>query len=465
MTKVKPELPGGFHDNGPKEMILKRWILEKMIRIYELYGYNPIETSIVQKRDVLFGDTQGMGGSEHWTVRRSNAVVSADATHALAFDQTVPASRFIAANLDMLPRPFRRWQLGWAHRAEKPQAGRFCGFTQLDFDIFFVNSIKADAEVLAIMIDLLNALELPGFTIHVNDRRLSDLLPDLAGFDQSQLWPVMRVIDKISKIGLENVIAQLAGKSIIIGDQEVQSDVQIPSSSVDVIERLINITGSNNHVFAELRRLFASIDLANQIIDEDEQMLRLAGIMQTSGNLDNVKFNPSVVRGLSYYTGPVFEAELTGMIGERDLALFGSIVAGGRFDELLNRFVDANVAGVGASIGVDRLLVPMQLIRKHLKQTTAQVLITILDPSRTEEYFKIAAGIRAAGVNTVVYMGEEMSFKAQMAFATKQEIPLVVIAGDELDTGEVSLKYMNREHPQERIKIVDLPGHIANYLT
>ena len=484
-NKVKPRLPSGFKDYSPQEMIQKSKLTAKITEIFSMFGFDPLDTSTVQYKEVLHGvNEEGdvkESGMEYFQTQRSRS--KQDETNiALRYDLTISLARYVAPRLNSLPRPFKRWQVGKVYRGEKAQAGRFCEFTQCDADIMFVNDVKADAEIVALMYHVLNSIGLPDFVINLNNRKISDGLPEFIGFPKEDLWQVLRIVDKMKKIGPDQVRHQLAGN---LPEDERSLDekpIELADPQINKLMALISISGDNEFKIESALNIMKGNAIAEEGLQELKDILSYTKSMGCDTSKINIDFG--MVRGLSYYTGPVFEANITGTVpnpnfdktdvdkdgnpkqkDEIDLASFGTIFAGGRFDGLVSRFVDANVAGTGASVGIDRLLAAMLLIRDgQLPKTDVQVQIIVFDNVEFEQYLKIATMLRNEGIKTLVYASEDMSFKAQMAFAAKQEIPIVIIAGKELENEQVSLKNM-KTGKQSLISFKYLHTAIEHHLT
>lgn len=418
-ARLKPELPAGFRDYGPKEAIWKNNALEKIRTTFERFGFDPIETPAVERTEILTG---GEAESEKiiFNIKGSRDQRESDSNISLRFDLTVPLARFVAANPE-IPKPFKRYQIGEVYRGESPQKGRYRGFTQADADIVGTAAREAEVEVFLLLQNVFLALGVKDYAIKINNRKILNNLPQFADFPKEKLWSALRVIDKKDKIGIVGVAAELgkefnkktAGKIIEFLNREVRE--------------ISKLDGEGGKEMLELTQTLSNLSVKNWEIDF------------------------SLARGLSYYTGVVFEAILC------DAPEVGSIAAGGRYDNLLAAFTGQPIPAVGASIGIDRLFAGLEKLGKlETKITNTQVLILSLEQSFTSEYFSIAESLRKAGINTALYLGDDRAFQAQFAYAVKKEIPYVIIyGGNEQKKGVVAIKNLatreQKEIPKEKI--------------
>ncbi len=416
--RIKPELPGGFRDYGPADAIAKQAMTDTIRRTFESFGYDPLETSSVQRTEVLTGGEED-SGKIIFNVRSSQEEKS-DAS--LRFDLTVPLARFIAANPD-IAKPFKRYQIGTVWRGERQQAGRYREFMQADFDIVGSSSSDADAEIAAVIYASFRALGIERFIIGYNNRKILNALPSYAGFPDARLWDALRIIDKKDKIG----------------DARMSKELK-KEFSADIAEKIREF----------LRFEFSEKNSGNEGV-RDYIAIRKDLASLGNGAEKYLVANPSLVRGLSYYTGSVFEVLLP------DAPEIGSVCGGGRYDGLVAQFTGQNIPAVGASIGIDRLFAAMEKLGALTKkQTIAEVLILQLDPKLKTNYLSMARELREAGVKTSLYLGDDQSFQAQLAYAVKKEIPYAVIYGEkEKIRGVVAIKNLatreQKEIPREKI--------------
>jgi len=424
---IEPRLLRGFRDYLPAQMNARLKMIATIRRVYELYGFLPLETPALEYRITL------MGYGEENTKQIFDFENPEEEHVALRFDLTVPLARVVAQYPD-LPLPFRRYQVGPVWRADKPDPGRFREFTQFDIDSVGTSSLAADAEILLGMHDTLRALGIERFLIRFSDRKVLNSLLDYSGIPRDMSHGVFRVLDKLDKIGLDGVTAELTlGRVDASGDKI--SGLKLSQQQVDHIKQFLAVPkGTRREVLASLGRLFADVASAREALDE---LGTICDALEVIGIPDErVALDPSLARGLDYYTGPVFEAVLL------DAPEFGSVFGGGRYEGLVERFLGRKLPGVGASIGVDRLLAAMQKLGlAELAASTALVLVTVMEPARIAEYQRLTWELRQSGINTELYLGEEKGLGKQLQYANRQQIPVALIVGsDEFAKNEITLK-------------------------
>lgn len=426
VKKIKPELLGGFRDYLPSIMIARQAMVDKIRKTFESFGFLPLETPGLERSSVLGTDRDEF----KMQVYRFKA---GDQDVTLRFDLTVPLSRVVSANPELI-KPFKRYQFGPVWRKESPQAGRYREFAQFDADIVGSDSIIADTEILVLMYETLKNLGIDKFMIRFNNRKILNGLSTYAAFGKEKTDQVLRTLDKLEKISLEGVINELQSKS----HNELGEDgLALTEQSISRIVDFLNLKGNTQELIEKLRALFKGVPIAEEGISECEKItdnLESIGIPKENWRLDL-----SIARGLGYYTGPVFETSLT------DCPEMGSVFSGGRYDDLISRFTGEKVPSIGASVGVDRLLAALEKIGKIEKRaSTATALITVIDPSLSQKILRIAQNFRSSGINTEIYLGKEKGLKGQIIYAAKREIPFVIIVGEEEDkAGKLKLKSMN----------------------
>jgi len=427
---VEPRLSRGLRDLLPNEMLARQQMIDTIRRTYELYGFVPLSTPAIEYLDVLSGSA---GQEAQQSIFRVTNPEREEL--GLRFDLTVPLARVIAQYRD-LPRPFRRYQVAPVWRADKPDKGRFREFTQFDLDSVGVESEVADTEILAGMCDTLSNLGVGRYLVRFSSRAMLNLLLAFATIPQEQGADVFRVLDKLDKVGIEKVRLEL-----MQGYKDESGDtirgVGLARDQVERIERFLAINADARHdVIARVRELFASVEGAREQIDVVE---RISNHLYSLGyGDDKVSLDLSIARGLAYYTGPVFEAILP------DAPQFGSVFGGGRYDNLVMRFLGEAIPAVGASIGVDRLLAALvHLGRIGKEKATARVLITQMDAALTPDYIAMAWELRRAGIPTELYLGNAKGPGKQLKYADQYDIPLVVLYGsNEKQQGTVTVKDM-----------------------
>jgi len=418
---VLPRLSRGLRDLLPDQMLARQQMVDTIRGVYENYGFVPLSTPAIEYLDVLSGSA---GQEAQQSIFRVTNPEKEDL--GLRFDLTVPLARVIAQYPE-LPRPFRRYQVASVWRADKPDKGRYREFTQFDLDSVGVESEVADTEILAGMCDTLSALGVGRFLVRFSSRAILNLLLDFAGISQEQSVDVFRVLDKLDKVGLDKVKLEL-----MQGYKDESGDtirgVGLRAEQVEKIERFLAIRGSRNEVLGQLTDLFGKLETPVRSISDHLYALGYGD--------DQVSLDLSIARGLAYYTGPVFEAILL------DAPQFGSVFGGGRYDDLVMRFLGQPIPAVGASIGVDRLLAALAHLGKIGQQkATARVLITNMDSSLTSEYLAMTWELRRAGIPTEFFLGSAKGPRKQLKYADEYEIPLAILYGsNEHQQGMVTVK-------------------------
>jgi histidyl-tRNA synthetase len=424
---VEPKLLRGFRDYLPAQMNARLKMIATIRRVYESYGFQPLETPAQEYRVTL------LGYGEENTKQIFSFQNPEEEDVALRFDLTVPLARVVAQYPD-LPLPFRRYQVAPVWRTDKPDPGRFREFLQFDIDSVGTATLAADVEILCAMYDALRALGFERFRIKFSDRKVLNSLLDFAGISHASSHNVFRILDKLDKIGLDGVTAELTrGRTDASGDKI--PGLGLTTAQVDGIKAFLALPrGNRREVLGALTGLFQNVPSAADALAE---LTFLCDSLDLLGIPDaQVRLDLSIARGLDYYTGPVFEASLD------DAPEFGSVFGGGRYDGLVERFLGRSIPAVGASVGVDRLLAAMQKLGLvDDAPATAQVIVTIMEPAQLPVYQQLTRTLRQAGVNTEMYLGEERSLGKQLQYANRQRIPVAVIIGtDELARGEVTIK-------------------------
>jgi len=427
---VQPRLSRGLRDLMPDHMLARAEMIDTIRHVYELYGFVPLNTPAIEYLDILSG-TAGQE-TQQAIFRVSNPE---DEALGLRFDLTVPLARVIAQYAD-LPRPFRRYQVSSVWRADKPDKGRFREFTQFDLDSVGTESEIADTEIIAGMCDTLAALRMGRALVRFSSRSILNLLLDFAGVPQERAGDVFRVLDKLEKAGMEKVRLEL-----MHGYKDESGDtirgLGLHREQVGRIEQFLAIkSDSRRDVISQLRELFSGVANAPAQIDA---VARISDHLYALGyGDDRVALDLSIARGLAYYTGPVFEAILL------DAPQFGSVFGGGRYDNLVMRFLGERIPAVGASIGVDRLLAALaHLGAIGTRKATARVLVTYMDPALTDDYLQMTWELRRAGIPTELYIGTAKGLAKQLKYADQYDIPLVILYGtNEKSQGVVTVKNM-----------------------
>ena len=431
MSTVEPRVSRGLRDLLPDQMLARESMVSAIRRVYELYGFVPLSTPAIEFLDVLSGSAGQEAQSSIFRVSNPE-----NEALGLRFDLTVPLARVIAQYKD-LPRPFRRYQVASVWRADKPDKGRFREFTQFDLDSVGTVSEIADTEIIAGMCDTLTSLDVGRYLVRFSSRSVLTLLLEFAGLEAERGSEVFRVLDKLDKVGMAKVRLELMD-----GYKDESGDtirgLGITRDQVDRIERFLNVKGDTRRdVLAQLRDLFSSLESAAAQIDVIE---RISNHLYSLGyDDDRVSVDLSIARGLAYYTGTVFEAFLL------DAPQFGSVFGGGRYDNLVTRFLGESIPAVGASIGVDRLLAALTHLGKvSTKKATARVFITNMDAALTDDYLAMTWELRRAGIPTELYVGTAKGPGKQLKYADHYEIPVVLLYGsNEKQQGIVTVKDMS----------------------
>ena len=447
--RPKAETPRGFRDYFGAEVTQRAEMLAKIAGVYHRYGFDALESAGVEKVEAL--------GKFLPDVDRPNAGVFAwqeDAESdkpgdwlALRYDLTAPLARVYAQHRNDLPTPYRRYAMGPVWRNEKPGPGRYRQFYQCDADTVGAGSVAADAEICAMLADCLEevGIERGDYIVRVNNRKVLNGVLEVAGLSgddkEEARGIVLRAIDKLDRLGMDGVRALLGeGRKDESGD--FTEGAGLDEASADVVMGFMQAkrdTGADT--CARLRELVGESVIGLEGVADLET---IAELMAAGGyNADRIEIDPSVVRGLGYYTGPVYEAELTFEIkDEKGRARnFGSVAGGGRYDDLVKRFTGQEVPATGVSIGVDRLLAA--LIAKGRMDTTAQgpVVVTVMDKARMADYQAMVAELRQAGIRAEVYLGNPKNFGNQLKYADKRGSPVAIIEGDaEHENGMVQIK-------------------------
>lgn len=427
-STVEPRLSRGLRDLLPDQMLARQQMVDTIRGVYENYGFVPLSTPAIEFLDVLSGSA---GQEAQQSIFRVTNPEKEDL--GLRFDLTVPLARVIAQYHE-LPRPFRRYQVASVWRADKPDKGRYREFTQFDLDSVGVVSEIADTEIIAGMCDTLSALGVGRYLVRFSSRAILNLLLAYASISPEQGVDVFRVLDKLDKVGLDKVKRELMqGYKDESGD--IIRGVGLSHDQVDRIERFLAIkSDSRREVAGQVRTLFAGVERASEELDVVE---KISNHLYALGyDDDRVSLDLSIARGLAYYTGPVFEAILL------DAPQFGSVFGGGRYDNLVMRFLGEPIPAVGASIGVDRLLAALSHLGKiSAKKSTARVLVTQMDAALQGEYLAMTWELRRAGIPAELYLGTAKGPGKQLKYADWFDVPLAILYGsNEHQQGLVTIK-------------------------
>ena len=417
MSKTEPRTLAGFMELMPNEQILFEQMKEKIEKTYRKFGFLPLDTPILELSEVLLAKAGGETEKQIYRFDKGDTDIS------MRFDLTVPLAKYVAKNYGNLSFPFRRYQIGKVYRGERTQKGRFREFYQYDIDIIEDGevSIANDAELPSVIYSIFTELGFSDFTIKINNRKiLNGLFESLEQKDNAV--EILRIIDKIEKIGKEAVIEEL-------------QKINVPENSIKGILDFIEIEGSTDEKIEKLNNLGIDNETYLKGLQELTQVIkyiRLFGIPES-----NFKVDLTIARGLDYYTGTVYETFLN------EYRELGSVCSGGRYENLAENYTDKKLPGVGISIGLTRLfykLNELNLIKADKKSISEVLIVPMVEDLNVP--IKIANNLRANNINTEIFLNDK-KLKAKMKYADKLEIPYVIVVGeDEVNTGVVKVKNM-----------------------
>ena len=416
-NKVEPRNLPGFMELMPKEQIAFNQMKQTIQSTYEKFGFLPIDTPIIEMADVLLAKAGGETEKQIYRFEKG------DNDLALRFDLTVPLAKYVTAYYNELSFPFRRYQIGKVYRGERPQKGRFREFYQCDIDIIGDGelSIQNDAEMPSVIYQTFKALGFEDFTICINNRKLLNGMFEALEQKENAV-DIMRIIDKLEKIGEENVIAML-------------EDLNVPKETITKIMQFIRIEGTTDEKLQALEQIEFHSELFKQGLKELKQVVQY--VREFGVPNKNFKVDLTIARGLDYYTGTVYETFLN------EYRSIGSVCSGGRYDNLAEYYTDRKLPGVGVSIGLTRLFYQLNELQaiKQEQKSIAKVLVIPMTEDISEA-LSISTSLRNAGISTEVYL-ENKKIKAKMKYANHLEIPYVILLGeDEIQNQVVTLKNM-----------------------
>ena len=428
---IKPSVPRGMRDILPEQMIRRQYVIDVIRDVFEEFGFEPLQTPALELSEVLTGKYGP--DAEKLIYQAGHAGGREDLS--LRYDLSVPLCRVVAMH-PQLPKPFKRYQIDPVWRAERPQKGRYRQFFQCDADTVGTESMLADAENVTLIYQVLTRLGFEQFKININDRKLITGIGQFAGVPDAQLGGLYRSIDKLDKIGLAGVRNELA-------------ENQIPEPVIEKLLPLLQIEGDPATVLNALSEQLSDSEVAREGITELEE---LNGYLTTLGVPDEFyRVNVSMVRGLEYYTGPIYET----VVEEPKI---GSITGGGRYDELIGSFSRQGYPATGTSFGIERIIDVMEefdMFPAAVGKTVTQVLVTVFDAGLVQESLKLATLLRQDGIRTEVYC-RSTRLSTQIKYADTKGIPYAVILGsDEVEAGTVAIRDLaSREQqvvPREKL--------------
>jgi histidyl-tRNA synthetase len=426
--KLKARLPRGLADRGPAEIAATRQMVEAIRVVFERYGFEPVETPAIEYTDTLgkFLPDQDRPNEGVFSFQDDD-----EQWLSLRYDLTAPLARYVAENFQNLPLPYRSYRFGWVFRNEKPGPGRFRQFMQFDADTVGAASMAADAEMCMLASDTMEALGIPrgSYVVKVNNRKVLDGAMDRVHIPAEKRLATMRAIDKLDRLGIEGV-KMLLGKGRKDESGDFTKGAELSDSQIAGI--VTAITGTSG-------------ETGSTGAPGEEELSEIAKLVRATGYDDRVRIDKTVVRGLEYYTGPVYEVELTFEIKDEKgrPVRFGSVGGGGRYDGLVSRFRGEPVPATGFSIGVSRLQAALTHLGKiSEKPAPGPVVVTIFDRDRVADYQRMVSALRAAKIRAELYLGNpKNNLGTQLKYADKRGAPCAVIqGGDENARGEVQIK-------------------------
>jgi len=424
MEITEPRTLAGFMELMPNEQIQFDQIKETIEKTYQKFGFLPLDTPVLELSDVLLAKAGGETEKQIYRFEKGDTDI------AMRFDLTVPLAKYVAKNYGNLSFPFRRYQIGKVYRGERTQKGRFREFYQCDIDIIGDGelSIKNDAELPSVIYNIFKDLGFDNFTIKINNRKLFNGLFESLNQTENAI-EILRIIDKIEKIGKEAVIEEL-------------QKLDVPENSIKSIINFIEIKGTTDEKLQKLQELNIENEEFKAGLDELTQVVKYVRLFGVPDK--NFAVDLSIARGLDYYTGTVYETFLN------DYREVGSICSGGRYDNLAENYTKQKLPGVGISIGLTRLfykLNELNLIKTDKKSISKVLIVPMIENMETP--IKIATNLRNSGINTEIFLNDK-KLKAKMKYANKLEIPYVIVVGeDEANTGIVKIKNMQTGEEME----------------
>ncbi|SPJ28291.1 histidine--tRNA ligase [Falsiruegeria mediterranea] len=444
--RPKAATPKGFRDYFGSEVTQRTQMLQQIAHVYHRYGFDALESSAVETVEALGKflpdvdrPNEGVfawqefdeGGNGDWM--------------ALRYDLTAPLARVYAQHRNDLPTPYRRYAMGPVWRNEKPGPGRYRQFYQCDADTVGTASMAADAEICAMLSDTLETVGIPrgDYLVRVNNRKVMNGVLEVMGLgdDQAARDNVLRTIDKFDKVG-EAGVRELLTKGRLDASGAFIDGVGLSDDQAEPV--IAFLTSKSADAAGTLANLRAAVGASKVGADGINELEQIGELLAAGGyGSDRIEIDPSVVRGLGYYTGPVYEAELTFEIFDEKgrKRQFGSVSGGGRYDDLVKRFTGQEVPATGVSIGVDRLLAALREKGRIQAQETGPVVVTVMDRDRMADYQAMVSELRNAGIRAEVYLGNPKNFGNQLKYADKRNSPIAVIeGGSEKEAGVIQIK-------------------------
>ena len=438
---IKPskELPLGFVDRQEKELLIRDFVISNIKEIMVKYGFQYLETPSFEYTDSIgkFLPDKDRPGEGVFSFKDENKWLS------LRYDLTAPLARYIAKNYLEIPKPFKRYQLGTVWRNEKPGPGRYREFLQFDADYVGTKNLQADAELCVLISEILEkcGLDKVDYTVKISSRKFTDkLFEELKINSQKQILAILRALDKIDRLGWEEA-KKLLGEGRKDKSGDYTKGAELKDNQIKIIGDALKNKTANSEDIEEIIKIFKAY------------------------NFKNYQFDPSVIRGLEYYTGPIFEVNLNFEVKNlKGKAIqFGSIGGGGRYDNLVNNFGNFDCPATGISIGLDRLVYALMQKKDFKIKSIRPIMICVFDNNKIKEYINILSKLRNSNISSEIYPGEG-KLKKQMEYANKIGSPAVILYGeDEIKLGKVTLKNLKTGN-ESSIKIEDLANEIKKLL-
>jgi len=438
-TKPSKELPLGFVDRKEKELLIRDFVISKIKEVMIKYGFQYLETPSFEYSDSIgkFLPDKDRPDSGVFSFKDENKWLS------LRYDLTAPLARYVAKNYLELAKPFKRYQLGTVWRNEKPGPGRFREFLQFDADYVGTKNLQADAELCVLISEILEkcGLDKKDYTVKISSRKLTDkLFQKLKITSKEQISTTLRALDKIDRLGWDGA-KKLLGEGRKDKSGDYTKGANLSNDQIKIIESTLRSK-----------------------IPDSEDILEILKIFEFY-NFENYKFDPSVIRGLEYYTGPIFEVNLNFQVknSKGQTIQFGSIGGGGRYDNLVNNFGNLDCPATGISIGLDRLVFALMQKKDFKIKSTRPVIICVFDKKNVKEYVDILNKLRVSNISSEIYPGEG-KLKKQMEYANKLGSPAVILYGDnEIKSGKATLKNLESGN-ESSVKIEELVNEIKKLL-
>jgi histidyl-tRNA synthetase len=443
-SKLKARLPRGLTDRGPAEIAATRHMVEAIRVVFERYGFEPVETPAIEYTDALgkFLPDQDRPNEGVFSFQDDD-----EQWLSLRYDLTAPLARYVAENFQNLAQPYRSYRYGYVYRNEKPGPGRFRQFMQFDADTVGAPTMAADAEMCMLAADTMEALGIPrgSYVVNVNNRKVLDGVMNVIGVLVEKQLTVLRAVDKLDRLGID-AVRQLLGPGRKDDSGDFTQGAGLDPLQIEYLSTVIQhqpnlVVGKSTEV-----------DTWNKKLEENEsaksgfaEMREIEASILAAGYSDRVRIDPTVIRGLEYYTGPVFEVEL--LLETKDEkgrpVRFGSVGGGGRYNGLVSRFMGQPVPATGFSIGVSRLQAALTMLGKlGEKREPGPVVVTVFDRDRIADYQRMVSALRAADIRAELYLGNpKNNLGGQLKYADKRGAPCAIIqGGDEKARNEVTIK-------------------------